>query len=127
MIKFDRFTNKGAFLKNISNENFNIILREKISDKNISKKDYLNDLFSDNFLKENEKLLFNYLQESKKNLRSSNLDYSSTKNSTKGFYHEKIEVRNSINQFNETSKKKDSVKFNESKFFLFYKNQPCRI
>jgi len=98
-------------LKNISNENFNIILREKINQKNFSKKDYLNDLFSDNFLKENEKVLFNYLQESKKNMRNSNLEYSS-----KGFHKEGNEIANSNLSYklNETSK----TKFNESKITI---------
>lgn len=93
-----------------------------MNEKNFSKKDYLNELFSDNFLKENEKLLFNYLQESKKNLRNSNMDYSSTKYSTKGFYKEGNEIRNtksSYKHLNETFKKTDSVKFNESKIYYF--------
>lgn len=106
-------------MKNISNENFNIILREKLNQKNFIKKDYLNELFSDNFLKENEKVLFNYLQESKKNMRNSNVDFSSTKYSNKGFYKEGNEIRNSNSSYrlNDTLKTRESKKFNESKLF----------
>lgn len=101
-------------MKNISNENCNIILKEKMNDKNSIKKNYLNDLFNENYLKENEKILFNHFQETKKNFRSSYMDVS-TKHSTKGFQNEGFELKNSLStfRFNETLKTKDSKKFSE--------------
>jgi len=111
-------TKKDTFMKNISNENCNIILKEKMNDKNFSKKSYLNELFNENFLKENEKMLFNYLQETKKNFRASQMENFSTKYSSKGFFNDGYDIKNSSSSFrmNETIKTKDSKKFAESKF-----------
>lgn len=107
-------------MKNISNENCNIILREKMNEKNFSKKNYLNDLFNDNFLKDNEKILFNHLQDTKKNFRTSYMDIASTKYSTKGFFNDGYDIKNSLSSFrlNETLKTKESKKFADSKFIF---------
>ena len=110
-------------MKNISNENCNIILKEKMNEKNFSQKNYLNDLFNDNFLKENEKILLNHIQEAKKNFRSSHMDIASTKYSSKGFFSDNYELKNSISTFrmNETLKTKDSKRISESNsWFLIY-------
>lgn len=116
-VRFDRFCSKEAFLKNISNENFNVILREKINAKSISKREYLNELFNDNFLKENEKLLFNYLQEGKKKMKENTYDYSATKYSVKGFYKDKNDLKysNTSYRLNDTLISKELNRFNESK------------
>lgn len=89
-----------------------------MNDKNSSKKNYIGELFNDNFLKENEKLLFNHFQETKKNFRNSYMDIASTKHSSKGFLSDAFELKNSISNFrlSETLKTKDSKKFRESKF-----------
>ena len=77
----------------------------------------MSELFNDNFLKENEKLLFNYVQKSNKNIRSGNNENSSTKYSTKGFYKEGSEIKNinSSYKLNETLKSKELKKLNLSK------------
>lgn len=93
-----------------------------MNDKNSSKKNYIGELFNDNFLKENEKLLLNHFQETKKNFRSSYMDIASTKHSTKGFFNsDAFESKNSLMNFrgNETIKVKESKKFAESKKILF--------
>ena len=92
-----------------------------MNDKHSSKKNYIGELFNENFIKENEKLLFNQLQETKKNFRSSYMDIASTKHSSKGFFSDAFESKNSISNFRgfETVKTNNSKKFAESiKFFL---------
>ncbi len=106
-------------MKNMSNENCNVILREKINDNNFSKKNYLNDLFNENFLKDNEKILLNHLQDTKKNFRTSYMDIASTKYSTKGtkgFFNDNFDMKNNLTSFklNETLKNKESKKLGES-------------
>lgn len=92
-----------------------------MNDKNSSKKNYIGELFNENFIKENEKLLFNQLQETKKNFRSSYMDIASTKHSSKGFLSDAFESKNSISNFrgSETVKTNNSKKFAESIKFFF--------
>lgn len=89
-----------------------------MNDNNFSRKSYIKEIFNENFLKENEKILYN-LQETKKNFRMSYMDAISTKYSSKGLYGDQFDMKNSISNFklNESLKNKDSKKLSESKFF----------
>lgn len=72
MIKVNpvQLLNKDIFMKNISNPNSNIILKEKFFAEANPQIEYLNELFNDNFLKENERFISNYY-ENKRNLQKS--------------------------------------------------------
>jgi hypothetical protein len=68
--KFD----KDIFLKNISHQNSSIVLKEKYLNKNRPQFEDLRELFNENFLRDNEKLIMNYnLNEKKSLIKSSYL------------------------------------------------------
>ena len=100
-------------MNNIRNENCNIILREKVGDKTTTHRNLINDLKNENFLKDNEKILSNHFQETKKNFRNTLMENPSTNYSSKGFYSGSPEMRNSVIGF---CKKK----FPDGKEFIFY-------
>lgn len=60
-------------MRNISNVNSNIILKEKYYENPIAKFENLNELFNDNFLKENERLIHYYQENQRSLLKSSQL------------------------------------------------------
>ena len=69
--------NKDIFMKNVSNPNSNIILKEKYFSGANPQIEYLNELFDDNFLKDNERLVFNYYENKRISLKSSFLEKAS--------------------------------------------------
>lgn len=58
-------------MKNISNQNSSIVLREKYLNKNNPQFEDLKELFQENFLKENEKLIMNYHYNERRNFMKS--------------------------------------------------------
>jgi len=60
-------------MKNISNPNSNIILKEKYFAEANPQIDYLNELFNENFIKENERFIQNYHENKRMLLKSSQL------------------------------------------------------
>ena len=92
-------------------------MQEKINQN--PNKNYLIDLFNENFIKQNEKLLLNRFQETKNNFKKPYLDRS-TNYSSKGLYGDGFDLKNTLStiRFNDTVKIKDQKKFMESKYFF---------
>ena len=90
-------------MNNIRNENCNIILREKASEKTTNHKHLINDLLNENFMRDNQLILNNHFGETKKNFRTSmdGLPSKSTKCSSKGFFN----GTNNLQKMNKTLQK----------------------
>ena len=112
--------NRKNFIRNISNQHTNIILKEKYFGKSESNLKNLNEIFDKNFLKINEKII-NDFEEKRKNTKSSQ---SKNINSTKfsyGFFDEKRNTSRSGNSLeNQYFKNKTLTSFKNGKFKLTF-------
>jgi len=128
--------NKEVFMKNISNVNSSIILKEKYFIESNPQIDYLNELFNDNFLKDNDRLIQNYHENKRNILKSSQLKKMTNVNnnstnvnaSTKfisGIIDQTNSLRKSVNSVHSYDRKENKKNFSsmntiKSNLIFFY-------
>lgn len=114
MIKVNpnQLLNKDIFMKNVSNPNSNIILNEKYFAEVNPQIEHLNELFNENFLKENQRLIHNYHENKRLLLKSSQLNkQSNNANNNSASYSSSVyNNNNSNNNQNNVNVKNSSTK-----------------
>jgi len=133
----NQVNNRGIFIRNVSNENSSIILKEKYFAESNPQINNLNDLFKDSFLKINEKFLFNYnkginLESSHLNKIDKNSFVISNNNNSTNFIsksiNNSINLRKSNNNVNLIERKNHRRTFSmfnikqQGIFYVIYKN-----
>jgi hypothetical protein len=110
-------------MKNISQQNSSIVLKEKYLNKNKPQFEDLRELFNENFLRDNEKLIINYHLNKKRSLmKSSNFKKKANLNRINNGNL----LTSNMNQINNNNNNKSNINGNGS-FYSNNNNNPYKI